>query len=107
MTNLFLKFADEAQANDVLYVYEPTAWDNSDPENPVATAYEPLPLFANIDIIGTIYKPTGEMLMGDDGEYPAMAALDGWHVNVLVVDEDASALAPYAVTPAVPVRVWG
>jgi len=47
------------------------------------------------------------MLQGEDGEYPAMEALPGWHVNVLVVDEDASALEPYAVTPAVPVRVWG
>jgi len=107
MTSYYLKFANEAEANDLLYLYEPTEWDNSDPENPIATAWEPRPIYANIDTIGTIYKPTGEMLMGEDGECPAMSALDGWHVNVLVVDEDASTLEPYAVTPAAPVRVWG
>ena len=58
----------------------------------------------NIDIIGVIYKPTGEMLMGEDGEYPEMAPLPGWHVNTRgpVLDE----LKPYAIEVATPSRVW-
>jgi len=63
--------------------------------------------FANIDTIGVIYKPTGEMLQGEDGEYPEMAPIAGWHVNVRLVGEDGTALLPYAVTPTTPVRVFG
>ena len=103
----YLQFESEAAANAVLFTQEPTEWDNSGDE-PVATAWEPRPNFANIDTIGVIYKPTGEMLQGEDGPYPAMAPIEGWHVNVrLVGDEDASALESYEVTPVTPMRVWG
>lgn len=66
------------------------------------------PCYKNIDVIGVIYKATGVMLKyGDGTEYPEMAPLDGWHVNVLVLpDEDADALEPYRVIPTNPVRVW-
>jgi len=104
MTSYYLKFADEAEANAVLIT---TVDEISDEEGSIIVQASVTPNYANIDTIGIIYKPTGEMLQGEDGEYPAMEALPGWHVNVLVVDEDASALEPYAVTPAVPVRVWG
>ena len=107
MTDLYLAFTDEAAANAVLFTQEPTEWDNTDPENPVATAWEPRPNFANIDTIGVIYKPTGEMLQGEDGAYPAMAPIEGWHVNVRLVGEDASALEQYQVNPSTPMRVWG
>ena len=70
-------------------------------------AWELKPNFQNIDTIGTIYEPTGEMLMGEDGEYPEMAPIEGWHVNVRLAGEDGSSLEPYAVTPTQPVRVWG
>jgi hypothetical protein len=47
------------------------------------------------------------MLQGEDGEYPEMAPIEGWHVNIRLVDgEDADALAPFAVTPTNPRRVW-
>jgi hypothetical protein len=72
----------------------------------VATAWEPRANYANIDTIGVIYQPTGEMLQGEDGEYPEMAPIEGWHVNVRLIDEDADALAPFAVTPTNPRRVW-
>ena len=100
MTDLYLKFTDEAAATAVLYTQEPTAWD----EEGNVTATEPRQAYANISTIGIIYKPTGET---DAEGNPVMAALDGWHVNVRVVDEDPAPLEPYAVTPTVPVRVWG
>jgi len=38
---------------------------------------------------------------------PNYANIDGWHVNVRVMDgEDESAILPYAVIPAQPIRVW-
>jgi hypothetical protein len=81
----YLKFTDEAAATAVLYA-------------------EDHPNFANISTIGIIYKPTGET---DAEGSPVMAALDGWHVNVRVVSEDPTPLEQYAVTPTLPVRVWG
>ena len=101
MTDLYLKFTDEAAATAVLYTQEPTAWD----EEGNVTATEPRQAYANISTIGIISKPTGET---DAEGNPVMAALDGWHVNVRVVgSEDDSVLGQYAVTPALPVRVWG
>lgn len=99
--DMYLRFDNEAAATAVLYTQEPTAWD----EEGNVTATEPRPNFANISTIGIIYKPTGET---DAEGNPVMAALDGWHVNVRVVgSEDDSVLGQYAVTPALPVRVWG
>lgn len=100
MTDLYLKFTDEAAATAVLYTQEPTAWD----EEGNVTATEPRQAYANISTIGIIYKPTGEV---DSEGNPVMAALDGWHVNVRVVGEDPTPLEQYAVTPTMPVRVWG
>lgn len=63
---------------------------------------------ASIDIIGTIYKPTGATTTTDMGEQPEMAPLDGWHVNVRLKADQATpdSLVQYQVTPANPVRVW-
>ena len=100
MIDLYLKFTDEAAATAVLYTQEPTAWD----EDGNVTATEPRQAYANISTIGVIYKPTGET---DAEGNPVMVALDGWHVNVRVVDEDPTPLEAFAVTPTLPVRVWG
>jgi hypothetical protein len=105
MTDKYLSFPDEAAAKAVLYRIEGAqeATETSD----AVEGYE-VANYANIDTIGLIYKPTGEMLMGEDGEYPEMAAIEGWHVNVRLVDgEDAEALEPFEVSPQTPVRVWG
>ena len=100
MTDLYLKFTDEAAATAVLYTQEPTSWD----EEGNVTATEPRQAYANISTIGVISKPTGDT---DAEGNPVMASLDGWHVNVRVVGEDATALEAFAVTPTLPVRVWG
>jgi hypothetical protein len=101
-TDYCLKFTDEAAAKAVLYTEVPTAWDNTDPENPVVTETYDKPNYRNIDTIGIIYERTG----GTDEE-PVMTALDGWHVNVRSVDgEDTSALDAFVVTPLTPIRVW-
>lgn len=86
----YLKFNSEAEANAVLYDVETE-----------------MPKFANIDVIGVIYKTTGKMLSNAEGKYPEMAPVDGWHVNVRVIDEDVSLIKPFKITPSVPVRVWG
>ena len=84
--DFYLRFADEAEANGVLF----------DGEAPRYTA---------IDVIGTIYKPTGNMLTTDEGPVDEMAPIPGWHVNVRHMGE-ALELAPFQVYPATPVRMW-
>ena len=60
-----------------------------------------------IDEIGIIYLPTGEMASGEDGGEPVMEPIDGWHVNVRTMLQDAAdALRYLEVTPDNPVREW-
>lgn len=64
-----------------------------------------------IDVVGTIYKPTGGTLTdGDGNSYPETAAVPGWHINIRLVGDnrraDVEALSAYEVTPETPERVW-
>jgi len=102
-----LKFDDEAQAKAYLYEEVPTAWDNSDPENPIVTETESRPLFRNIDTLGVIY--TGGSWDAEGNEVEAPVAQPGWHVNIRCLDgEDSTHLDGFVVTPtpATPRRVW-
>jgi hypothetical protein len=59
-----------------------------------------------IDIIGLIHKPTGTMLTDEEGiEYPEMADIGGWHVNMR--GELPEALKPFKITvTGTPYRIW-
>jgi hypothetical protein len=94
----FLKFADEAEANAALFTEQTNVQDDV-----VETVL--VPKYAAVDVVGTIYKPTGKMLTTDEGPVPEMAPLDGWHANVRHTD-DAPELAPYQVFPVTPARMW-
>lgn len=98
-TDYFLKFADEAEANSILFNEETIVNDD------VVETLK-VPKYTAIDVIGTIYKPTGKMLTVEDGEpVPEMAAIPGFHVNVRH-ETEAPELQQFAVTPSTPVRVW-
>lgn len=87
----YLSFSDEAAAKAVLYRIEGAVEASDGVE--AKPGYE-VANYANIDTIGVIYK---------DEE-----AIPGWHVNVrLVPGENASAIEPFKVQPATPMRVWG
>jgi hypothetical protein len=108
-TDYYLKFADKAEADSVLYTEVPVAWDNTDPENPVVTETEQRQNYRNTDVLplvedvpGTFDPETGEM------QVPPQYAL-GYHVNIRCLDsEDGETLEPYKVdpTPVTPARVW-
>ena len=102
--DFYLRFTDEAEAHSVLYHMEGVVEAN--PELGIET--QPgwqVPNYRNIDVIGTIYEQQ-EIL--DPENPPDPIAIEGWHVNVrLVPGEDPTPLAPYAVTPSTPLRVWG
>ena len=128
MIDYTLKFPDQATANEVLFEKFPLKLDED--LNVVETYDVPHFPGMSIDTIGVIYKPTGEMLLGEDGEYPAMSPIVGWHVNLrvnediaevnsesdavtesnavqeLTLSEKLQALAPYIVQVNTPARVW-
>lgn len=60
-----------------------------------------------LDVIGTVYEPTGQTLTDSEGiEYPEMEAQDGWHVNYRGEALPAE-LQPFEIdAPSTPVRVW-
>ena len=62
---------------------------------------------AALDVIGTIYQPTGETSLIDGQEVPVTAPVSGYHVNVRTTsDELATALDAQRTYPETPVRVW-
>ena len=60
-----------------------------------------------IDVIGVMYAPTGNMVEGEDGLfYPEQAPVDGWHVNIRILDnsELPETFSEYEVFPSSPSR---
>lgn len=103
----YLSFEDEAAAKAVLYRIEGTVEANEEMGIQASPGHE-VANYANIDTIGVIYKAAGETTEQDGMAVPVMAAIPGWHVNVRLADgEDASAIEPFKVQPATPMRVWG
>ena len=101
--DLYLKFADEAEANAILYTEVPVKWD--DEGEP--TEWEPRPNYANIDVLGILYEKQD---IPDPENPPPPIPLPGWHVNVRVVEgEDGAPLESFKVNPEPMVwrRVWG
>jgi hypothetical protein len=62
----------------------------------------------DIDVIGAIFKPTGNMLTLEPGvEYPEMTAIPGFHVNIrLHQDRLPDSLRPFRVIPNQPARTF-
>lgn len=58
-----------------------------------------------LDIIGTIYSPTGNTLTDDEGfEYPEMTAIEGFHANLITTEEVDN--LPTIEKPTTPYRKW-
>jgi hypothetical protein len=60
-----------------------------------------------LDIIGTIFKPTGNMITSGDLTFPEQLPIDGFHANIrgdLTLEQQAA--LPLISAPATPYRVW-
>jgi hypothetical protein len=100
-TDFFLRFDTEAEANAALFT-EQTNVQGDVVETVLVAKY------AAVDVIGTIYKPTGKVLPAEDESGEAvdeMAPIDGWHVNVRHTAE-APELEAFRVFPNNPQRSW-
>lgn len=101
-TDYYLKFDSEADATALLYADTPTEFD----EDGNVTETRQKPNYQNIDVLGILYETPPEGAVDDYTPVP----IDGWHVNVRLLDgEDGSLLEPYRVDPEPQVwrRVWG
>lgn len=98
MIDLYLKTNSEAAMTAALK----TAGFITDEES--GALYHP---DAALDVIGTIYQPTGETSLVDDQEVPVTATVDGYHVNVRTTsDALASSLDALRAHPETPIRIW-
>ncbi len=97
-TDFFLRFDTEAEANEVLFTEQTQVQDDV-----VETVL--VPKYAAVDVVGVIYKPTGNTLMTEEGEVFEHAPIEGWHVNVRHTDE-APELDAYKVEVKTPSRAW-
>ena len=118
--DFYLKLDAEASMPSVLSAFYKQDYSTIvDPETGVeSTQIEGEPYFVSstadyaIDVVGVLHEATGNTLTDDDGmEYPEVAALDGWHVNIRLSSDamrDAvEALdVSHGVTPDAPRRVW-
>jgi len=99
--DFMLRFADQAEADSVLFDEQTNVQDDI-----VETIK--VPKYAAVDVIGVIWKPTGKMLPAPDGSGDAvdeMAPLEGWHANVRHTAE-APELVAHQIFPQSPVRGW-
>jgi hypothetical protein len=60
----------------------------------------------DLDIIGVIYKPTGETGEDENGEYEIVEPIDGYHANIRGITEEQAAQLPQITAPDTPYRIW-
>jgi hypothetical protein len=93
-----LRFINKAAADEALFVEETVLIDD---------VYKIVlrPKYTAVDVIGTIYKPTGNFTGEDEFRVPEMLALTGYYVNVRN-DLDAPELVKYLIIADTPERIW-
>jgi hypothetical protein len=70
--------------------------------------YDSLPVAGvDLDVIGTIFVPSGVMLTDEEGNlYPEMLPAEGYHANIRGITPEQAELLPTIDAPANPVRKW-
>lgn len=100
----YLVFASKEEAFQLIVANMPELlWDDNG-EQKIRGSHS----FA-VDLIGTVYKPTGVLLTSDDGfKYPELEATQGYHINInLVQDILPDFLTKFEVFPTEPSVTWG
>ena len=118
--DFYFSFTDEAAAATALqpFYHQPviTSVDEETGETVETPDGDPYLVMHShnhsFDIVGLIHEPTGTMLTDAEGnEYPEMAPIPGWHVNLRIrgdyMRDEAEAIdAVSGVEPATPHRTW-
>jgi hypothetical protein len=104
MIDLYLKFVDEEQAQEVLYTKVVDEWSEDPDVEPIPLRWHYVPNYVNIDTIGIIYEPQPDPLPEPP---PEPVQYEGWFVNVRVVSEDPDPLLPFGIDPQpYSIRIW-
>ena len=99
--NLAKKECDMEDANNI----PPQDYDYEANGEFVKTGKYDWVALCQLDMIGTIYKESGNTLTDDEGnEYPEMIAIDGFHANIKT-DKVVEGL-PTIDAPQTPYRKW-
>lgn len=67
---------------------------------------EAIAQFAAVDVVGTLFKPTGELIITDDGPIEAMEPIPGWHVNIRDKNDLPLDFEAFRIEPKTPSRQW-
>jgi len=112
MNDYYLKFNNKQDMwNALLNLGLATETENMISDGAGGYDQERISVGVALDIIGTIYKPTGNMttVTSEMGEmtFPEVAAIDGFHANIrgTLTEEQQTAL-PLIDKPTTPYRVW-
>ena len=119
-TDFYIKLASEADMPTVLAPFyhqdTETLVDDETGEETVINVGDPYMLLScadyAIDIVGIISKPTGNILTDAEGnEYPEQAPLDGWHINIRLLNDTFREVTEAidltnGTSPVTPSRVW-
>jgi hypothetical protein len=102
MNDFYLKTNDLHELWDLLLAQD-LAETVTDPEG--GTQY--IAKGIALDIIGTIFKPTGNMITSGELTFPEQLPVEGFHANIRgdLTSEQQAAL-PLISAPATPYRVW-
>ena len=100
MQDYYLKTNNEKALWDCLVTLDLAIW------NEESKRFYPKGI--NLDIIGTIYKSTGNEITTAQGyKFPETVAVPGFHANIRAdLTEEQQAQLPLVAAPATPYRVW-
>jgi len=118
--DFYFSFPDEATAEAALqpFYHQPVtaSVDEETGETVYTLSGDPFLVMNSLghsfDIVGVIQRPTGSTIIDAQGaEYPEMAPIPGWHVNLRIrgqfmQDEAEFIDAFYGVDPVNPYRQW-
>lgn len=95
----YLKFNSEQEADQLLFDLQTVTEDG-------ITQTFKKPKYLSVDVIGKIYKESGNMISTPEGDMiPEMVEVPGWHVNVRH-NVEMSELEIYRVFPSQLTRTW-
>jgi hypothetical protein len=99
MTDYLYKFPDEQTAQTALADY----YDSEPSTEGHALGWKTNGEGYALDLVGILTAETDEL---DEEGHPIFAPLDGWHINLRVMDDRPDPAPEYAVTPTQQRRVW-
>jgi len=104
MRDLYLRFPSRETAVALAEQFGLYVMDSQGEERLVSASHQ-----MAIDVVGTVYEPTGNMVTHNGMTSPEMAAVTGWHINIRVLDDAfpiPEIINQFLITPGPTHRRW-